>query len=124
MTKQATKCPHCGSTSTLPIAYGLISDEAHQENTKNKKWTWGGCKFGSQGTDYCKDCGENFGEKVDYSMDDCIVEPIFQTFTEYYLDPKNRVAELYEEALARANGDEKEAEKIYKSLIKVYCDVI
>jgi len=66
MTKHATKCPHCGSTSTLPIRYGRIPDEILQEKSKNPKRVWGGCKFDSQGTDYCEDRGENFGEKVDY----------------------------------------------------------
>ena len=32
----AKKCPHCGSTSTLPIAYGLIPDEVQQENAKEE----------------------------------------------------------------------------------------
>ena len=39
----AKKCPYCGSTSTLPIAHGLMTDEAIQENAKDRKWVWGGC---------------------------------------------------------------------------------
>ena len=57
------KCPHCGSTSTLPIAYGLMSDETHQENAKERKYVWGGCviRSGTSATDYCKDCKKSFG---------------------------------------------------------------
>ena len=39
----AKKCPHCGSTSTIPYKYGLILDEVHQENAKEEKYVWGGC---------------------------------------------------------------------------------
>jgi hypothetical protein len=66
MTNQEKKCPHCGSTATLPIVYGLMSDEVHQENAIKREWVWGGCKLNSQGTDYCNDCGENFGDVVSY----------------------------------------------------------
>jgi hypothetical protein len=38
MESKVKKCPHCGSTSTLPIAYGLMRDEAHKENAKKKEW--------------------------------------------------------------------------------------
>ena len=58
----AKKCPHCGSTSTLPIAHGLIPDEVHQENAKDRKWVWGGCVIHVGGdTDHCDDCGKSFG---------------------------------------------------------------
>ena len=60
------KCPHCGSTSTLPIAYGLMSDEVHKKNNKSREWVWGGCKYGQIGTDHCNECGENFGEVISY----------------------------------------------------------
>jgi hypothetical protein len=60
------KCPHCGSTSTLPIAYGLITDKGHQKNAIKKEWVWGGCKFGAIGTDHCNECGKNFGEIISY----------------------------------------------------------
>ena len=69
MKLQNKKCPHCGSTSTLPIAYGLISDEGHKKNNESREWVWGGCKLGSQGTDYCNDCGKKFGEVVSYDVD-------------------------------------------------------
>ncbi len=56
------ECPHCGSTSTLPIAHGLIPDEVHQENAKDRKWVWGGCVIHVGGdTDHCDDCGKSFG---------------------------------------------------------------
>ena len=64
MEKYKKKCPHCGSTSTLPIAYGLMSDEVHQENAKEKKYVWGGCVIypSSSASDYCKDCDKSFGK--------------------------------------------------------------
>ena len=57
------ECPHCGSASTLPISYGLISDEAHEENAKERKWVWGGCviRMGASPDDYCNDCNKSFG---------------------------------------------------------------
>ena len=57
------KCSHCGSTSTLPIAYGLLSDEVQQENAKEEKYVWGGCviHINSSPTDYCNDCNKSFG---------------------------------------------------------------
>ena len=65
MENNKEKCPHCGSTSTLPIAYGLMSDEAHQENAKDRKWVWGGCVIhsGSSASDYCKNCNKSFGRR-------------------------------------------------------------
>ncbi len=69
MKSKIKKCPHCGSTSTLPIAYGLISDEGHRKNNESREWVWGGCKYGQLGTDHCKECGENFGEVVSYDID-------------------------------------------------------
>ena len=66
MTINEKKCPHCGSASTLPIAYGLMRDEVHQENAQNKEWVWGGCGYVRYGTDHCNDCGKNFGEVISY----------------------------------------------------------
>ena len=59
----AKKCPHCGSTSTLPFSYGLIPDEVHQENAKDEKYVWGGCviRMGASPDDYCNDCNKSFG---------------------------------------------------------------
>jgi len=36
MTNQKKKYPHCGSKSTLPIAYGLMSDEVHKKITNQE----------------------------------------------------------------------------------------
>jgi hypothetical protein len=66
MKSQIKKCPHCDSTSTLPIAYGLMSDEVHKKNNESREWVWGGCKFGEIGTDFCEDCNECFGEVISY----------------------------------------------------------
>ena len=61
--KNKKKCTICGSTSTLPIAYGLMSNEALQENAKERKYVLGGCVIhsGTSATDYCKDCKKSFG---------------------------------------------------------------
>jgi len=40
--KPNKKCTQCGSSNTLPLKFGLISDEIHQENNKNREWAWGG----------------------------------------------------------------------------------
>ena len=63
MENDKKKCPHCGSTSTLPIAYGLMSDEVHQEKAKEEKYVWGGCVIyiDSSPSDYCNDCKKPFG---------------------------------------------------------------
>lgn len=66
MKSKIKKCPHCGSTSTLPVAYGLLPDESHQENAEKKEWVWGGCRLGSLGTDYCNDCEKYFGNVTSY----------------------------------------------------------
>ena len=66
MAKKSKKCPHCGLTSTLPIAYGHMPNETHEKNRELKEWVWGGCKYGAIGTDYCGDCGKNFGEVISY----------------------------------------------------------
>jgi len=120
MTNQRKKCPHCGSTSTLPIAYGLMSDESHKKNAELKEWVWGGCKYGQLGTDHCNECGENFGEKIDYTNKNPInPEKLLDGLDKlaYYLDPKNRMLNLYSEAIIEANRDEEEAELIYESML-------
>ena len=120
MTKQRKKCPHCGSTSTLPIAYGLMRDKVHQENAKKKEWIWGGCKFGSQGTDHCNECGENFGQKIDYTPKNPIdPEKLLDGLDKltYHLGPENRIPKLYSEAITEANGDEEEVESIYQMML-------
>ena len=42
MTKAVKNCPHCGSSSIMPISYGLKTDEAIEENAKERNWVWGG----------------------------------------------------------------------------------
>ena len=37
MKSKIMECPNCNSISTLPIAYGLISDKGHQQNNSNKE---------------------------------------------------------------------------------------
>ena len=60
-------CPHCGSSSIMPISYGLKTDEAIEENAREQKWVWGGCVMredvnGGLKTHYCSDCNESFNE--------------------------------------------------------------
>ena len=122
----AKKCPHCGSTSTLPIAHGLMSDEVHQENAKDRKWVWGGCVIQVGGdTDHCNDCGKSFGgdftseEKLQAeSFDEESFlkdrEKLFNAIDKF-LD-EERDEDLYAQALKEAEGDEVEAEHIYFSL--------
>ena len=56
------KCTHCESANTLPMKFGLISDEIHLENNKNRKWVWGGCVIYKDGNkDYCVNCNKPFG---------------------------------------------------------------
>jgi hypothetical protein len=120
MTNQRKNCPHCGSTSTLPIAYGLISDEGHKKNNESREWVWGGCKYGQNGTDHCNECGENFGEKIDYTPKNPIdPEKLLDGLDKltYHLEPENRIPKLYSEAITEANGDEEEAERIYESML-------
>jgi hypothetical protein len=60
------KCTHCGSANTLPMKFGLISDEIHQENNKNRKWVWGGCVIYKDGNkDYCVNCNKPFGGSIE-----------------------------------------------------------
>ena len=44
------------------MKFGLISDEIHKENNKNRKWVWGGCVIYRDGNkDYCVNCNQPFG---------------------------------------------------------------
>ena len=122
----AKKCPHCGSTSNLPIAHGLMSDEVHQENAKDRKWVWGGCVIYNGGnTDHCTKCNKAFGGDVvseeklqSESFDEESFlkdrEKLFNSIDKF-LD-EDRDEELYAQALKEAEGDEVEAEHIYFSL--------
>ena len=67
MTKADKNCPHCGSSSIMPISYGLKTDEAIEENAKERNWVWGGCVMrvdsnGGLKTHYCSDCKESYNE--------------------------------------------------------------
>ena len=58
-------CPNCGSNSTIPYAYGHMSEEAHKERAKKGEYVWGGCVIANYSpTDYCKDCEQSFGKRV------------------------------------------------------------
>ncbi len=122
----AKKCSHCGSTSTLPIAHGLMSDEVHQENAKDRKWVWGGCVIHVGGdTDHCNDCGKSFGG--DFTSEEKLQAESFdeESFLERrkkllnvideYLD-EEKDGEMYAAALHEAEGDEVEADHIYFGL--------
>ena len=124
----AKKCSHCGSTSTLPIAHGLMTDEAIQENAKDRKWVWGGCVIHEGGnSDYCNDCNKSFGgdftseEKLQAeSFDEESFlkdrEKLFNAIDKF-LD-EERDEDLYAQALNEAEGDEVEAEHIYFRFIR------
>jgi hypothetical protein len=67
LTNNNKNCPHCGSSSIMPISYGLKTDEAIEENAREKKWVWGGCVMredvnGGLKTHYCSDCNESYNE--------------------------------------------------------------
>ena len=120
------KCPYCGSTSTIPYKYGLMTDEAIQENTKDSKWVWGGCViYEGRDTDHCNDCNKSFGGDVaseeelkSESFDEESFlkdrEKLFNAIDKF-LD-EERDEDLYAQALNEAEGDEVEAEHIYFDL--------
>jgi len=67
MTKADKNCPHCGSSSILPISYGLKTDEAIEQNAVERKWVWGGCVMrmdenGGLKTHHCSNCNQSFNE--------------------------------------------------------------
>jgi len=119
------KCPYCGSSSTLPIAYGYISDEIHQENNKNKQWAWGGCVIREgHNTDHCTKCAKSFGgdpvstktesDPYDEALFIKNREKLFIKLDKYLDEPRDE--ELYAKALIEAEGDEVEAGHIYYGL--------
>ena len=117
------KCPHCGSPSTLPISFGLIPDEVHEENAKDRKWVWGGCVIRAGGnTDHCNDCGKSFGgdsyEEEPFDEESFLKdrEKLFNAIDKF-LD-EERDEDLYAQALKEAEGDEVEAEHIYFDYIR------
>ena len=92
MTNNNKNCPHCGSSSIMPISYGLKTDEAIEENAREKKWVWGGCVMredvnGGLKTHYCSDCNESYNE----------ANPFFFT----NLSKKNNQSESSNESLFR-----------------------
>ena len=116
MINNIKKCPYCGSSSTLPIAYGYISDEIHQENNKNKQWAWGGCVIREgHNTDHCTKCAKSFGgDSYDETLFIKNREKLFIKLDKYLDEPRDE--ELYAKALIEAEGDEIEAEHIYYGL--------
>ena len=121
-----TKCTHCGSLDTLPIQYGLMTDQAIQENASNQQWVWGGCVITDGGdTDYCKNCQSYFGGQelpkkskemeVQESQDFIRDREVLLGVLDRYLD-EEKDQELYALALKEAEGDLEEAEHIYFSL--------
>ena len=115
------ECPHCGSTSTLPIAHGLIPDEVHEENAKDRKWVWGGCVIHVGGdTDHCDDCGKSFGgdsyQEESFDEESFLErrEKLLNVIDEYLDEEKD--GEMYAAALHEAEGDEVEADHIYFGL--------
>ena len=117
------KCPHCGSVSTIPFSYGLIPDEVHQENAKDRKWVWGGCVIHVGGdTDHCNDCGKSFGgdsyQEESFDEESFLKdrEKLFNAIDKF-LD-EDRDEDLYAQALNEAEGDEVEAEHIYFRFIR------
>lgn len=61
---KSKKCPKCGSFSTIPYVYGLLSEDAHKKRSEKGEYIWGGCViYNDRPLDYCKDCKESFGGK-------------------------------------------------------------
>ena len=139
----AKNCTHCGSTSALPIAYGLMSDQVHQENAKERKWVWGGCVIYRDGnTHHCTECNKPFGgfnppkeDSQSSSDNESLFRTLFNDDSESFLEEEsfiknreillNRLDEyldgevdkkLYAQALLEAEGDKIEAEHIYYDL--------
>ena len=120
------ECSHCGSLDTLPIQYGLMTNESIEENAKDRKWAWGGCVMYIGGdTDYCNNCNNNFGaikaqEKTSksesYDSEKFLQnrEKLLDILDKYLDEEKDET--MYAKALKEAGGDKIEAEHIYFSL--------
>ena len=120
------ECSHCGSLDTLPIQYGLMTNESIEENAKDRKWAWGGCVMDIGGdTDYCKSCKNYFGaikaqEKTSksesYDSEKFLQnrEKLLDILDKYLDEEKDET--IYAKALKEAGGDKIEAEHIYLSL--------
>ena len=81
----------------MPISYGLKTDEAIEENAKERKWVWGGCVMredvnGGLKTHYCSDCKESYNES----------NPIFYSS----LSKENSKSKSSNESLFRTSVDE------------------
>lgn len=58
--RRPASCPRCGSTDTIPIAYGLPGPEL-MEAAERGEVAIGGCIVsGSQPTHECRGCGRPF----------------------------------------------------------------
>ena len=123
---KSAKCTQCGSLDTLPIRYGLMTDEAIEENASNQQWVWGGCVITVGGdTDYCKNCKSYFGgqelPKKSNELEERELREFIEdrekllTIIDKYLD-EEKDSELYALAMKEADGDSEEAEHIYFSL--------
>ena len=123
---KAAKCTQCGTFDTLPIRYGLMTDDAIEENASQQEWVWGGCVITIGGdTDYCKSCKSYFGgqelpkkskELEEKELEDFIEdrEKLLAIIDKYLDEEKDQ--EIYALALKEAEGDLEEAEHIYFSL--------
>jgi len=123
---KAAKCSQCGSFDTLPIRYGLMTDDAVEENASEQKWVWGGCKITIGGdTDYCKNCKSYFGGQELPKKSKELEEQELKEFIDdrerllaiidKYLD-EEKDQDIYAQALKEAEGDLEEAEHIYFNL--------
>ena len=123
MTNTVKKCSHCGSSSILPISYGLMTEDAIEENARERKWVWGGCVIREGGhTHHCSDCNKHFGgfnvPKEDSTFDEESFlkdRGVLFGIIDEFLDGE-RDEELYAQALKEAKGDEIEADHIYFDL--------
>lgn len=58
--KKEIPCPRCGSVQTVPILYGLLTEEAIKEVEKGKA-VMGGCMVSSDSPRRkCLDCGHRW----------------------------------------------------------------
>ena len=58
------KCPACGTTNTVKIVYGMPTHEAFEAVERGELLLGGCCVSDTDPTIHCKECGQNFGEKL------------------------------------------------------------